>query len=218
MKELSDIEKTASDMLSAEEQIQYRNKLLARLRNGESISKEEKNWLRLNPVYNEKYGYPYLAMDVIEIKPNTRYLFSINTHKSNTTERMGAVFSLPLYSESLKSGYFEGKFHKSDVQHDENGLSKAKGIIVEEDGKKEDRAFIYRSKTGKMVVSYDCESEDHRGCPCWTSSISCPLLAMKKVCASDNSVTYYCTGLTNSSFDSFIFRIEWNIMSDERAV
>lgn len=196
-------------MMNVEEQIEFRKKLIAQLRDGKAISKEEKIWLRTNPVYSEKYGYPYLAMDVIEITPNTRYLFSINTHKSNTTERMGAVFSLPLYSESLKSGYFEGKFHKSDVQHDENGLSKAKGIIVEEDGKKEDRTFIYRSKTGKIVVSFECESEDHRGSKYWTSSISCPLLAMRKFCANGNNATYTCTSLTNSSFDCFIFSIDW---------
>lgn len=196
-------------MMNVEEQIEFRKKLLTQLYNGKVISKEEKEWLRTNPVYSEKYGYPYLSMDVIEIKPNTRYLFRINTHKSNTTERMGAVFSLPLYSESLKSGYFEGKFHKSDVQHDENGLSKAKGFIVEEDGKKEDRTFIYRSKTGKIVVSFECETEDHRGSNYWTSSISCPLLAMRKFCANSNNATYTCTSLTNSSFDCFIFSIDW---------
>lgn len=163
----------------------------------------------MNPVYSEKYGYPYLAMDVIEIKPNTRYLFSVRFLKSNTTERMGAVFSLPLYSESPKSGYFEGNFYKSDVQHDKNGLRKAKAIIVEDDEKKEDRTFIYRSQTGKMVVSFECESQDHRGSNVWTSSISCPLLVMRKACENGNNATYTCTSLTRSSFDRFIFSVDW---------
>lgn len=195
--------------MNDKEQIEFRKKLLTQLCNGKAISKEEKNWLRMNPVYSEKYGYPFLMMDVIEIKPNTRYLFSVSTLKANTTERIGAVFSLPLYSESLKSGYIEGKFHKSDVQYDKNGLSKAKAIIIEEDGTKENRTFIYQSKTGKIVVSFECESEDHRGSKCWTSSISCPLLAMRKVYVNDNNAIYSCTSLTNSSFDCFKFSVAW---------
>lgn len=106
------------------ENIQYRNMLDTKAAKREKLTKEEKEWLATNPMYNEKYTEPLYQQDVIKLCNNKAY--SITVKLKSQKENSGII---PVISTVLGKGKITA--HK----YDEDGTitqfdTKALGVLV----------------------------------------------------------------------------------------
>ena len=125
--------------MNFKENIKYREYLDHKVHLGEKLNQDEKEWGKLNPTFNPKYEEAYYQSDVIDIRPNSEYEFTLEV-------------------EHLKDGYyivpaFSGVSNKDRFTCDaESDFKKpARAITITTN----DRfSFAYKSNSGKMKVQY----------------------------------------------------------------
>ena len=70
--------------MEIQEAIAYRKTLINRAVAGQKLTKNERAWLTSNPIYNDAFGYPYLNVDILQIRPRTDYTLHINCCPAQT--------------------------------------------------------------------------------------------------------------------------------------
>lgn len=193
--------------MNHEEEINYRNKILFRVRNGDKISAEDRVWLATHRLYNRLMGYPYLNTDIIQLLPKVNYRVKIKVETLSYQKRILPVIAIP-------GG--KGGIYTNFALVDYNGnISKGKpvkmlGVLI--DSEHDESEIAVCSHLGLLSVSFECEYFDEkqhltiRKC----SNVGDPNFAMIRETISENKIRYRCKIPGNITFDSYVFTIEWN--------
>ena len=96
--------------MNVENEIEYRQQLLKSLCNGKKITKDEKKWLETHIAYSDKYGYPFVVKDVIELIPNVEYTIRVELIAEKSKDKMSPIFIIP-----LKKGYIKSDYNVKDI-------------------------------------------------------------------------------------------------------
>ncbi len=188
------------------EEIDYRNEILLRVRNGKKISPEERLWLVTHRLINRSLGYPYLNTDIIHLQPKVNYSIRVKVENLTISNRIIPVITIP-------GG--KGKLVANTQLTDHNGnISPRKnvkmlGLLI--DMNHCESKLSYQSNLGLLGVSYECDYfDDKQGIMLRKNScVGDPKFAMLCEFLSDNKILYRCKAPTNDSFESFVFSIEW---------
>ena len=183
--------------------IEYRKCLVNKK---EKLTLDEKKWLATNPLYNENLGCSILRADCITIDPNLSYLVNITLIHNNSLSRITPTILVP-----LRKGYIKAFDPVYNIDH--VTLPKNKAIYVLSTCNSNDHPtslIEYRSDLGCIEISFDCEIADHRGFKYWGSSKMVRGLGMQREQISDSKIIYRCNDVSHTTFDSYVFSVEWN--------
>ena len=181
--------------------------ILSRLRkNARSITPEERLWIQTNPGYDETYGYPYLAFDIIEI-PTGKARFTVRLIEKNTRREVRPVF-LP----AARKGYFVYDGLVKDIDGNIKHVDKIKVLSPSFDTDHNACSFDCRSQYGKVELYYDCDvSETGLFARMMPSTIT-PYLLMLKTKVDDHTVRYSCTTEEDRRFGDYVFEVTWEAL------
>lgn len=193
--------------MNYDEEINYRNRILARIRDGKKITSEDRLWLVTHRIINRVLGYPYINTDVIHLQQNVNYLIRVNVEKLTYPNRIIPVITVP-------GG--KGRIIANSALVDHNGNISTKeavkmlGVMV--DSNHNEAEFTYQSNLGLLGISYECDYFDSRQHIMLrkNSCVGDSNFAMLREVLADNKMRYRCKVPTNKNFDSFVFSIEWN--------
>lgn len=181
--------------LSREHNIAYRDEIMTRVRNREKITKEERNWLQSNPVYNQKYGPDALAIDILYLEPKTKYHVKLSFVGKKSKDTFWTKFTCV-----LGEGYIEVP----------NDPKKYGGEIYKLSVEFPKMEFELFTKNGLIQIDYTqfyfCEIN---GITSGVSGSTDPRLAMKKTILADTKILYSCKAVDSDDFESYQFLVEW---------
>lgn len=192
--------------MNYEEEISYRNKILSRVRNGEKITSEDRLWLVTHRIINRTLGYPYLNTDIIHLRPEVNYCIRVKVESLTYPGRILPVITVPGGKGKIVANTLLAD-HRGDVTSKKT--VKMLGLLV--DLNHNETEFSYRSNLGLLGVSYECDYFDDKQHIMLrkNSCVGDPNFAMLSEVLADNKILYRCKAPTNSSFESFVFSIEW---------
>lgn len=189
------------------EEIEYRNEILARVRNGEKVTSMEQQWLLTHRIYNRSMGYPYLNTDIIQLQPNINYCVRIKVESMTFDRRILPVITVPggrgkIVANSLCS------YSNDNVKSKK--IVKMLGILIDKTHKETE--ITYQSDLGVLGVSFECEYFDEKQQLIIrkNSNVGDPNFAMFSETLANNKMIYQCKPPMEKDFESFIFSIEWN--------
>ncbi len=189
-------------------EIEYRNQLLTRVRNGERITPEERLWLVTHRVYNQILGYPYLNTDIIDLQTDKECTVYVKIESISYADRIIPVIGVPggkgkIISENMVTDYKGNAQYKKPV--------KMLGLLLNMQHKK--TQFLYQSGLGLLGVSYECDYIDKKQNIRMrqNSSTGATNLAMFCERISTNQMLYRCKNPNDSSFDSLVFSVRWEL-------
>lgn len=185
------------------EEIAMRNSILAK--KGRPTSKDVQ-WLLTHRLYHPQMGYPILSDDVIDLKPDVKYLITVSEIFSDYHLKIGAEFSVPWGNGEIK--VIDKAFSLI------NKLRKTKepieSLVVGLKSKKR-KQFIYCSSLGKLGVTYCCQEYITPGNHIIEVSSDGTNLAyaMKKEIISENKYIYSCKNPDrDDDFNALVFSLE----------
>lgn len=201
------IENLDGGNVNYKEEIEIRKAIREKIYDGEKITKEEREWLVTHPVYHEIMGFPVLRVDVIDIKPNTKYIITIKKHSSTYPYKIGAVVSVPAS---------KGKIILDKAVFDMYNREKKPGSPIKsyftEFETNDEESFLYMSTIGKIKVDYGCQFIEK-----WNNELIYGFadgadrnFAMKKEVVDDNKIIYSCKSVVGDNFDALVFSLELN--------
>lgn len=190
------------------EQIAYRNLILQKAATGVKITKDERTWLLTHPVYNHRYGYPFLKRDIIQLNANKLNVIKLRVekkeHNDNASIIIGVAGGQGKIITDMELFNFDGeKVDRKDT--------KILGISVKSKDMEESVKFI--SKLGLMSVEYECEYYDEkmRVKIVEGSGSASARFSMTKEIVSDNKVRYSCKDPVSDSYEALVFTVEWTL-------
>ncbi|MBR6801370.1 MAG: hypothetical protein IKM61_06435 [Eubacteriaceae bacterium] len=190
--------------MNVEKEIGYRGELLQKVYDGGKLTKEEREWLQTHIVYSEKFGFPMLSRDMIQIEKRRKYHFRIEFVSCTTKTPFSPIFVIPLGKGGID---IDG-----DVTDFYGNVQKGINIKVLSTRNSSEKPVVDMhviSDTGLLGVCYECETSDHRGAKYMADSSSFYPLAMKKMVMDENKVMYFCKDVESDSFDKYVFTVEF---------
>ncbi|MBR2315080.1 MAG: hypothetical protein IKA56_00405 [Clostridia bacterium] len=187
------------------EEIAFRNNLLDRIRNGDKVTNEERQWLVTNPVYNERYTEPYYRVDIIKLDSTSVCEVKVCIESIKYENKIAPIIGVPAQ---------KGKILTRDIVVDLYGNEKKfkpiKMLCFDLDMSEPESTVKYKSDLGILSVHYECQVLDNRMNvfvreSSWYSKLD---MAMKKQELDDNKVRYFCKSPTDDSFDALVFTLE----------
>lgn len=188
------------------EEIEYRKAIMSKVHSGERITSEERLWLVTHPLYNSQFGYPHLNSDIISLLPDTNYHVKIKIEKNLYSGRILPVINVP-------GG--KGKINTDIPTFDYNGnLSSGKDLkmlAVMFGPECNEIEIDYRSGTGKLGISFECEYfDDQQGLIIRkNSNVGDPNYSMIRKNLPENEVLYLCNPPKCENYDNFCFSVKW---------
>lgn len=147
--------------------MQYRKELLSKIK----ITPEEREWLLTNSVYSSKFGCEYLKSDIIQLKPNTKYLLRIKCHQFDLNYPIMPALAIPI----TKHGNL-----KVDEQYHADALIKpntpVKKLCLPMNEAHPSQVY-FQSSSGLLAVTYWCCMRKFNR---WLKSTMLDSAAMKK--------------------------------------
>lgn len=190
--------------MSVENEIEYRKQLLESLYTGKKITKDEKEWLQTHIAYSNKYGYPFVVRDIINLTPNVEYIIKVELVVENSKNKMSPIFIIP-----LKKGHIKSDYSVKDI-YDKVSTTKVMSVLSTCNTKNNPYCQLKcLSKTGLLGISYECETTDYRGIKYMIDSTFAEPLAMKKEKLADNKIQYSCSDFQSEEFNKYVFTVEW---------
>jgi len=192
--------------MNHEEETNYRNKILLRVRNGEKITPQDRLWLATHQIINRAFGYPYLNTDIIQLHPKVKYIIRVKIESLKYPGRIIPVVTVP-------GGKGEIVINTPLADYNGNTVPKKAvkmlGLLVDLNHKEIE--FTYQSSLGLLGISYECDYFDSKQHIMIrkNSGVGDPSFAILREVLSDNKILYRCKAPSNDSFDSFAFSIEW---------
>lgn len=190
--------------MNVENEIEYRQQLLKALCDGKKIKKDDKEWLETHTAYSDKYGYPFVVKDVIELIPNVEYIIRVELIAENGEHKISPIFIIP-----LKKGHIRSDYTVKDIYGKVSNKNTISVLSTSNSKHNPNCEFKCLSKTGLLSISYECETTDYRGIKYMMDSTFAEPLAMKKVNVADNKIQYSCSDFESEEFDKYIFTVEW---------
>lgn len=190
--------------MDAESAIAYRKELLGRARSCEKLSREETAWLRTNPAYSERFGYPAMSFDVLSLPIGVRQSVIVRFEGGSSNCKLTPVFQVP-----LGKGYIICHDYARDVRGNDYAGKKIKAFFTESSLELPECNFLYRSALGLLTVSYSCRTPDYSGLHYNRSSIAHQTLAMRKTEIDEHTVRYDCTDVLSEYFGKYSFSVSW---------
>ena len=184
--------------------MQYRKELLQKIK----ITPKERAWLLTNPVYSSKFGCEYLKADILQLKPNTKYLIRINCHRFDPYYPIMPALAIPI----PKHGHL-----KVDEQYHKDALIKPNSPIKKLSlpmSEAHPSQVYFQSSSGLLEITYWCCMRKFNR---WLQSTMLDSAAMKKMVTAENQFMYDCAyiegldkdaSIDNLLFNKFVFSIE----------
>ena len=185
------------------EAIVYRKALINRAVAGQKLTKDERAWLATNPIYNDKLGYPYLNMDIIQIKPQTDYTLHIKLLSCPSETRGLPIVGIPLGVGFIQaSGAIKGPDGKTFFR------KKVKLLGVEVDDLHRETTLLLHSESGLLSIAYECEYllENSSIVVRKSSSSGDPRYAMRRT-DENGSYIYQCKQPDSGNMNALTFSI-----------
>ena len=183
--------------------IEYRNNL--RSKKGK-LTLDEKKWLATHPMYNEILGGSILRADCISINPKIPYFINIKMVRNDKLLRITPTIAVP-----LRKGYIKTNGPVYNIDHVNVPQNEKIYVLSTCNSHAHPTSEVeYYSDLGCIEISYDCEIVDHRGYKYWGSSKMIRGLGMQKEQISDSKMIYRCNDVTQKTFESYIFSVEWH--------
>ena len=147
--------------------MQYRKELLSKIK----ITAEEREWLLTNPVYSSKFGCEYLKADILQLKPNTKYLLRIKCHQFDPYYPIMPALAIPIKKHGNLT--VDGQFHADAIVKPNSPVKKLNLPMNDEYPSQ----VYFKSSSGLLAVTYwCCLRTSHR----WWESTMLSSMAMKK--------------------------------------
>ena len=185
------------------EAIVYRKALINRAVAGQKLTKNERAWLATNPIYNDKLGYPYLNMDIIQIRPQTDYTLHIKLLSCPSETRGLPIVGIPLGVGFIQaSGAIKGPDGKTFFR------KKVRLLGIEVDGLHRESTLLIRSALGLLSIAYEYEYK-LEGSPVIvrkSSSSGDPRYAMRRT-DENGSYIYQCKQPDSGNMNALTFSI-----------
>jgi uncharacterized beta-barrel protein YwiB (DUF1934 family) len=189
--------------------IRQRELIEKKVYDSQKLTKEEKWWLKSNPVFNPRYEFPCYQRDVIQISQKTETVVTISpTSNNDKTKIYRPVISV------IGKGVIKVDSQLLDIDKKEVSYNETK-ILIPLFAEKNSISVKAVSESGLIGVWYQCEYYDER-MRLYTIEMSDGanmFFGMKKSILSDNEFLYSCKSPTvpNESevdFDAFTFSIK----------
>ncbi len=188
------------------EEIEHRNTIMSRIRNGEKVTSEDRLWLATHRIYNRVLGYPYLNADIIHLDPNVNYHICIKVESLTYPSRILPVITVPggkgtIVANNVLYDYTNTVTSKKGV--------KMLGVLVDLNHNK--TKITYQSTLGLLGVSFECEYYDDKQHLTIrkNSNVGDPNFAMLGEVLTKNKILYRCKTPDKNNFESFVFSIQW---------
>ena len=194
-------------MINFKENIKYRSYLAEKAINKQKITKEEREWLAENPVFNERYEEERFQVDILQLTPNCMCDVFVTVEVfDDSIDRM-----IPLFGVADKIGSIQCKNNLLDINENisKTNQTKVLGLIIDPPFQK--AHFSFQSKKGLMSVGYQCDYYNNRTkLHMRENSAGASLaFAMIKTIISERKIKYSCKSPIADSFDAFVFCVEW---------
>lgn len=136
--------------METQEAIAYRKTLINRAVAGQKLTKNERAWLTSNPIYNDAFGYPYLNVDILQIRPRTDYTLHIKLLSCPNETR-----GLPFVGIPLGDGFIQASGAIKDLDGKTFFHKKVKLLGVEVDNLHRESTLLIRSALGLLSIAYE---------------------------------------------------------------
>ena len=197
--------------MEVNQEILYREKILARIRNGDGVTTEDRLWLATHRIINRTLGYPYLNTDIIPLEAKTTYGIRIQVEKIIYPGRIIPVITVPagkgrIITTKLLADYKGNISSRKPV--------KMLGVLVGSNHRQSE--LMYQSDLGLLGISYECDFFDDRQHLALrkNSCVGDARFAMVSEKVAENKMLYRCKSPIDNSFETLVFSVEWNKTGD----
>ena len=191
-------------------EIAARNQLRKKVASGEKLTQTEKQWLDTHKEFSQILGIPYLKKDVIRLEKDASYQFRVSFLKATHPLMIAPCFKAPVLAGNITTNEelydFYGKKSKS---------KSVKMLVTRISEENKVFTFSYHSKLGALCVYFFCEYDDQKQhLRMRRSSDSWEGLYMLRRDVKENAVLYQCKADGAEEYDSLIFLVDWNKISE----
>lgn len=185
----------------------YRKSIMKKIRNGEKIGNDEREWLVTHSLYNPLYDSVVFNSSVEYVEPNKEYIIEIEIESVSYDKYIVPIVSIPAGKGSLHAD-FEVK--DIDGKSAPTGNVKSIGIVFSQIPTKVPLAFL--SEKGVLSVAYECDYYDEKQKLNLrqASSTGCTDFGILREIVDKNTVRYRCKSPQKSNFDALVFCIHFN--------
>lgn len=183
--------------------MEYRNKLFAKIQQGIILTVDERKWLFHHPIPSVKYGEPHIISDMLPVVSGIPYVITIQcVYERNNEYPIVPTLTIPFISggwiqlSSVVGAIEQPKMTKKSTKL---SLRMITGLTAVLNG---------QSDSGLIMVSYHGWIPNAI-LPQWDESIRNPVFSMKREIISPNTVSYSCRA-SDKTPDVFQFQINWH--------
>ena len=193
--------------MNYKDNINYRHSLEQKVFEKKKLTSAEKTWLRSNPRFNEKYSFPCLQRDIIDIPRNHEAILRVSVlSNQDKTKIYRPVISVVGKGKII----VENELFNSSMT---NCTSKTTSILIPLfDENRPTISMRVISELGLISIAYQCEYYNNRMKLCVREISDGADLSygMKRCDVSNNEFVYYCKNpsVSDDSFDSYVFSIK----------
>lgn len=195
--------------MTYEQEISYREEILSKGSRGEKITAEDRLWLATHRIYNRIKGYPYLNADIIQLSPKTMYDIHLRLEKCTYAGRILPVFTVP-----GGKGKIICKRPVCDLKDDVFFEKPVKMMGLFINHQNPEMEFTYYSDLGMIDIRFECEYYDeNQKLTVRRISGNAHHYAMLSERLAENKMRYRCKPPGTNDFDSFVFSVEWEVIT-----
>lgn len=188
------------------EEIEQRENILNKVRNGIKLSHDERVWLLTHPVYNARYGINAYNIAIEHLEPSKWFRITIRVESILYNDRIIPIIYAPTEKSKIVSDL---ELYNHSGKQKQTKTVKMLGFEVSENIK--DFEVDFFSVSGILSVQYECNYFDVKQNLNMreASSTGNPDFAMIRQIIDNDTVRYYCKAPCEDSFDAMVFSVHW---------